>query len=72
MDSTLEEAEPGSSKFASHNVTAEDMLKSQTIGLVPLSDFRKRRADAIEARDRDSPVASKVISASDVAASGAG
>lgn len=28
--------------------SAEELLKSQTVGLVHLSDFRKRRAEAIE------------------------
>lgn len=36
------------------NSTAEDLLKSQTVGLVHLSDFRKRRAEAQELKDRES------------------
>jgi protein FAM50 len=36
------------SRFASSAHTAEDLLKSQTVGLVHLSDFRKRRAEALE------------------------
>lgn len=33
--------------------TAEDLLKSQTVGLVHLSDFRKRRAEALEQKERE-------------------
>ncbi|KAF2842203.1 XAP5-domain-containing protein [Patellaria atrata CBS 101060] len=36
------------SRFTSQQATAEDVLKSQTVGLVNLSEFRKRRAEAIE------------------------
>ena|SRR5579871_609054 len=42
-----------SSRFTSQNATAEDLLKSQTIGLVQLSDFRKRRAEALEVKERE-------------------
>jgi hypothetical protein len=38
-------------RFASSAHTAEDLLKSQTVGLVHLSDFRKRRAEALEASE---------------------
>ena len=41
------------SRFTSQNATAEDLLKSQTIGLVQLSDFRKRRAEALEVKERE-------------------
>ncbi|KAF1814115.1 XAP5-domain-containing protein [Eremomyces bilateralis CBS 781.70] len=40
-------------RFTAQNATAEDLLKSQTVGLVHLSDFRKRRAEALEQRDRE-------------------
>jgi hypothetical protein len=40
-------------RFAAQNQTAEDVLKEQTIGLVHLSDFRKRRAEALEQVSRD-------------------
>ncbi|TVY32220.1 FAM50 family protein [Lachnellula subtilissima] len=33
--------------------TAEDLLSTQTVGLVNLSDFRKRRAEALEQKERD-------------------
>ncbi|KAF2145833.1 uncharacterized protein K452DRAFT_295394 [Aplosporella prunicola CBS 121167] len=40
-------------RFTSQASTAEDLLKSQTVGLVQLSDFRKRRAEALELKDRE-------------------
>jgi protein FAM50 len=43
-DATVE----SNSRFVAPQATAEDFLQSQTIGLVQLSDFRKRRAQAIE------------------------
>jgi protein FAM50 len=39
---------PGNSRFQSSRATAEDVLKSQTEGLVSLSDYRKRRREAAE------------------------
>ena len=33
--------------------SAEEMLKSQTVGLVHLSDFRKRRAEVLEQKERE-------------------
>jgi protein FAM50 len=39
--------------FTGHSVSAEDMLKSQTVGLVHLSDFRKRRAEVLEQKERE-------------------
>ncbi|KAK0637678.1 Protein FAM50A [Lasiodiplodia hormozganensis] len=41
------------SRFTSQASTAEDLLKSQTVGLVHLSDFRKRRAEALDLKDRE-------------------
>ncbi|KAK3712779.1 hypothetical protein LTR37_008869 [Vermiconidia calcicola] len=46
-------ANNNSSRFTSQNQTAEELLKEQTVGLVHLSDFRKRRAEAIEQLSRD-------------------
>ena len=40
-------------RFTSQAATAEDLLKTQTVGLVHLSDFRKRRAEALEQKDRE-------------------
>jgi protein FAM50 len=41
-------------KFVSSSA-AEDVLKQQTVGLVHLSDFRKRRAEALDRRDSEGP-----------------
>ncbi|KAL8776120.1 MAG: hypothetical protein Q9203_003530, partial [Teloschistes exilis] len=41
------------SRFTSQAATAEDLLKSQTVGLVHLIDFRKRRAEALEQKERE-------------------
>ena len=40
-------------RFTSQTKTAEDLLSTQTVGLVNLSDFRKRRAEALEQKERD-------------------
>jgi hypothetical protein len=42
------------SRFVATQATAEDLLKEQSIGLVQLSDFRKRRAEALEQSGRES------------------
>ena len=39
--------------FKGQSISAEDMLKSQTVGLVHLSDFRKRRAEVLEQKERE-------------------
>jgi hypothetical protein len=39
-------------RFTSQAATAEDLLKAQTVGLVNLNDYRKRRAEAIELKER--------------------
>ncbi|MCJ1468025.1 hypothetical protein MMC07_006651 [Pseudocyphellaria aurata] len=44
---------PPNPRFTSQASTAEDLLKSQTVGLVHLSDFRKRRAEALEQKERE-------------------
>lgn len=53
---------PNNGRFTSQGHTAEDLLKEQTYGLVHLSDFRKRRAEALERSEQVSqdgtPVAS--------------
>ncbi|TKA80932.1 hypothetical protein B0A49_00945 [Cryomyces minteri] len=41
------------SRFTSQQHTAEDLLKQQTVGLVHLSDFRKRRVEALEQKERE-------------------
>ena len=42
-------ATPDNSRFTSSVNTIEDRLQADTVGLVQLSDFRKRRAEALEA-----------------------
>ncbi|KAJ5894793.1 Zinc finger RING-type [Penicillium taxi] len=39
--------------FTGQSASAEEMLKSQTVGLVHLSDFRKRRAEVLEQKERE-------------------
>ena len=39
--------------FTAQNATAEDQLKFQTVGLVNLVDFRRRRANIAEQREKD-------------------
>ena len=45
--------QPTTSRFTTQAPTAEDLLQSQTVGLVHLSDFRKRRAEALSQKERD-------------------
>jgi hypothetical protein len=40
-------------RFTTQAATAEDLLRTQTVGLVNLSDFRKRRAEALEQKERE-------------------
>lgn len=40
---------PNTSRWTSQAHAVEDRLKEETIGLVTLDDFRKRRAEALEA-----------------------
>ena len=40
-------------RFTSQSATAEDLLKSHTVGLVNLADFRKRRADVLELKEKE-------------------
>lgn len=40
-------------RFTTQASTAADLLASQTVGLVHLSDFRKRRAEALERKERE-------------------
>ncbi|KAL9100838.1 MAG: hypothetical protein Q9163_003828 [Psora crenata] len=44
---------PTPNRFTIQASTAEDLLRSQTVGLVHLSDFRKRRAEALEQKERE-------------------
>jgi len=49
--------------------TAADLLASQTVGLVHLSDFRKRRAEALEQKERESGSYGRFAPASSTASS---
>jgi protein FAM50 len=42
----------GNPRFTSQAVTAEDLLKTQTVGLVNLNEYRKRRAEALDRKER--------------------
>jgi hypothetical protein len=42
----------GNARFTSQAATAEDLLKAQTVGLVNLDDYRKRRAEALDRKER--------------------
>ncbi|MCJ1368991.1 hypothetical protein MMC20_000198 [Loxospora ochrophaea] len=53
MTSPTPSQHPSDPRFTSQASTAEDLLKSQTVGLVHLSDFRKRRAEALEQKERE-------------------
>ncbi|KAF3904970.1 hypothetical protein AA313_de0200554 [Arthrobotrys entomopaga] len=46
-------------RFTSQNETLEDVLKSQTVGLVNLSDFKKRRAELLEQKEREATSANQ-------------
>lgn len=39
--------------FTNQTLEAEDLLKSQTVGLVKLDEFRKRRAEVLEQKERE-------------------
>jgi protein FAM50 len=41
------------SRFTSQNKTTNERLSTTTVGLVALSDFRKRRAEVLEAQERE-------------------
>jgi protein FAM50 len=43
---------PAQNRFTSQAATAEDLLKAQTVGLVNLNDYRKRRAEALDLKER--------------------
>lgn len=48
---------PASARFSGQSTAAEDLLKSQTVGLVKLDDFRKRRAEALDTTSgRSTPI----------------
>jgi hypothetical protein len=45
---------PANPRFTTQAATAEDLLKAQTVGLVNLNDYRKRRAEALDLKERGS------------------
>ncbi|EPS33060.1 hypothetical protein PDE_08022 [Penicillium oxalicum 114-2] len=54
MESSEQESRVSTPRsFTGQTVSAEDMLKSQTVGLVHLSDFRKRRAEVLEQKEKE-------------------
>ncbi|KAL6704798.1 hypothetical protein ACN47E_007602 [Coniothyrium glycines] len=52
MDKFSSSESTGNSRFTSQAATAEDLLKAQTVGLVNLNDYRKRRAEALDRTER--------------------
>jgi len=46
-------SDQASSRFAPQNKTINERLSTQTVGLVALSDFRKRRAEVLEQQGRE-------------------
>jgi len=41
------------SRFTKTTETLEDVLKTQTVGLVHLSEFKKRRVELLEQKERE-------------------
>ena len=41
------------SRFTKTSETLEDVLKTQTVGLVHLSEFKKRRVELLEQKERE-------------------
>ncbi|KAH7163475.1 XAP5, circadian clock regulator-domain-containing protein [Dactylonectria estremocensis] len=46
-------SDKNSSRFAPQNKTTNERLSTHTVGLVALSDFRKRRAEVLEQQERE-------------------
>ncbi|KAI1383714.1 XAP5-domain-containing protein [Hypoxylon trugodes] len=44
---------PSESRFTSQNKTTQERISTNTVGLVALSDFRKRRAEVLEQQERE-------------------
>ena len=47
-------SDQSSNRFAPQNKTTQERLSTTTVGLVALSDFRKRRAEVLEQQERES------------------
>ncbi|KAI1266960.1 XAP5-domain-containing protein [Xylariaceae sp. FL1019] len=50
------------SRFTSQNKTTQERISSNTVGLVALSDFRKRRAEVLEQQEREAREAAIAVS----------
>lgn len=48
---------PNQSRFTPQNKTTQELLSTNTVGLVALSDFRKRRAEVLEQQEREARLA---------------
>lgn len=48
-----DQSQPAASRFTPQNKTTHELLSTQTVGLVHLSDFRKRRAEVLEHQERE-------------------
>jgi len=48
MDSKQDDSSRANDRFAGQTAKVEDVLKAQTVGLVKLDEFRKRRVEALE------------------------
>ncbi|KAL2267866.1 hypothetical protein VTJ83DRAFT_5143 [Remersonia thermophila] len=48
---------PSNPRFAPQNKTTQELLSTNTVGLVALSDFRKRRAEVLEQQEREARLA---------------
>ncbi|KAF1733203.1 Protein FAM50 [Beauveria bassiana] len=46
-------SDQAASRFTPQNKTTQERLSTHTVGLVALSDFRKRRAEVLEAQERE-------------------
>ncbi|KAF4981266.1 hypothetical protein FZEAL_2892 [Fusarium zealandicum] len=46
-------SDPSSSRFTPQNKTTHERLSTNTVGLVALSDYRKRRAEVVEQQERE-------------------
>ncbi|KAB5523825.1 XAP5, circadian clock regulator-domain-containing protein [Coniochaeta sp. 2T2.1] len=55
----MSDAQP--SRFTSSNKTTHERLTSTTVGLVALSDFRKRRAEVLEQQEREAREAALAV-----------
>ncbi|KAI2641266.1 XAP5, circadian clock regulator-domain-containing protein [Xylaria nigripes] len=53
------------SRFTSQNKTTQERISSNTVGLVALSDFRKRRAEVLEQQEREAREAASSTSVPD-------